>query len=296
MILISVLIALLSVADCLKSPVSQKLILYQDAEGQYITPVNFDEIMTDLDSIILETTKLMTSFEGWRKLFNYLDDLIRYESYQKIYGTYKSLVYVSQINECNKDSNSTWSNLRQLMSQCLIEEKVQMTFTAFENYTFIQYDFSKKCELSRDINSDHKVLMKLLSKIRPDYDFLPKGDKKYEESEKPESNTAEYSDEDLLKKINDYLAILALDLSDEDDKEFRDDFEPFLDEREWDRSADELNEVITDILNNAIPYISSFCRKVNDFLEQRENVSNLLEGVLPSEAQAVKEITHSSDQ
>lgn len=281
--MISVLIALLSLAESFKSPISQKLMLYQEAEGVYKLPLNFEEIMTDLDSIILETTKLMTDFEGWRKMFNYLDDLIRYETYIKIYGTYNSLLYINQINKCNKDIYSTRSNLRQLMSQCLVMDNIQMTFTVLESYTFNQYLFEKDCKMSRDINSDHTVLMELLSKIRP-Y-------QKYEETNKTDSTT-EFNVEDLLTKINDYLDMIALDLKDEDTKELKDDFQPFLDEREWDRSADDLNNIITTILENAIPYISSFCTKVDGFLDHREKIAYILEGVLPSEAQAVKELTH----
>lgn len=294
MIRISVLSVLLCSVLAYNSPISQKLILYQDSEGAFIPPRSFDEIMTDLDSIILETTKLMTSFEGWRKLFTYLDDLIRFETYQKIYGTYQTLTYITQVNECNKGSNQGWHNLRQLMSQCLIEDQIQMTFTTLEKFTFIQYNFKDNCKLSRDMNADHAVLIDLLSKIRPNFNFRPKSDKKYDGTN-ASTGTKVYTDADLLKKINDYLALVAFYENEEDDKnakEFQDSFTPFLDDRDWDRSADDLTQLVTDILENSIPYVYSFCSKVDDFLEQRSTVDKLLEDVLPSKAQSVKELTN----
>jgi hypothetical protein len=294
MIRISVLSLLLCSVLAYNSSIYQKLVLYQDSAGNIIPPRNFDEIMTDLDLIILETTKLMTSFEGWRKLFTYLDDLIRFETYQKIYGTYSTLTYLTEINECNKGSNQGWHNLRQLMSQCLIEDQIQMTFTALDNFSFIQYDFEDNCSLSRDINSDHTLLIKLLAEIRPNFISRPKSDKKYDGTN-ASTNTKLYTDEELLNKINAYLALVAFYENEEDDenaKEFKDNFTPFLDERDWDRSADELNKLVTDILENAIPYVYSFCKKVDDFLTQRSTVGKLLEDVLPSKAQAVKELTN----
>ena len=294
MIRISLLTVLLVSVFAYNSSISQKLILYQDSAGNFIPPTNFEEIMTDLDLIILETTKLMTSFEGWRKLFTYLDDLIRFETYKRIYGTYETLTYITEINECDNSSKQAWHNLRQIMSQCMIEDQIQMAFTVLENFTFVQYDFEDDCSLSRDINEDHTVLIDLLSKIRPNFLFRPKSDKKYDGTN-ASTNTKLYTDEELTDKINAYLALVAFYENEEDDKdaeEFEDSTAPFLNEKDWDRSPDELTKLVTDILENAIPYVYSFCKKVDNFLDQRSKVDKLLEDVLPSEAQAVKELSN----